>query len=265
WPARLQPWLRPNLVVDLQFYLGQAFIFGALATLALTWVRHGVDLGTPLALRDMVQAQPAWLHALLAVVLGDLGVYWFHRASHRYAWLWRFHRVHHTSSHLDWLAAHREHPVDGLLTQLVINGPAMLLGVPMTLLVPLAIFRGLWAIFIHSNARLPLGPLRYLLGAPELHHWHHAKHPSRVTNFANLAPWCDLLFGTFHLPPGDVEQWELGDPDPSPQSWWRLILEPLGFPRSTGVSHRGVDTDLRLTLRSPPNGTDRSDEALSHR
>ncbi len=35
------------------------------------------------------------------------------------------------------------------------------------------------------------GPLRALFGAPGLHH------------FANLAPWTDLLFGAYHLPPGE--------------------------------------------------------------
>ena len=35
--------------------------------------------------------------------------------------------------------------------------------------------------------RLPLGPLRYLFGAPELHHFHHARVERTTKNFGNLA------------------------------------------------------------------------------
>ena len=52
---------------------------------------------------------------------------------------------------------------------------ALLLGVSLSGLAWLIVFRGLWAAFIHSNVRLPIGPLRALIGAPELHHWHHAR------------------------------------------------------------------------------------------
>ncbi len=224
WPARRQPWLRPELFTDLCFYLGQAFCFGPLAEAALTRLHPVLELGA--GVRAAVGAQPLWLQAVEVVLLSDLCVYAFHRASHASPLLWRFHRVHHTSTTLDWLAAHREHPVDGLLTQLAINLPAISLGFPLRLLVPLAVFRGLWAIYIHSNARLPLGPLRYLLGAPELHHWHHALHPERVQNFANLAPWTDLLFGTFQLPKGE-ETYALGVPEPTPSSWLGQLLSPF--------------------------------------
>ena len=88
--------------------------------------------------------------------------------------------------------------------------------------------RGTWAIFIHSNVRLPLGPLRYVLGAPELHHWHHARVPRTQHNFANVAPWVDLVFGTFHLPQGE-ERWALGVVDPWPKGYFAQLLRPFGI------------------------------------
>jgi sterol desaturase/sphingolipid hydroxylase (fatty acid hydroxylase superfamily) len=227
WPARQQPWLRPALGTDLLFYLGQAFLFGPLAVFLLSRLNDGADLVAPAAFRAAIRSQPMALQALEVVLIGDLCVYWLHRASHRFELLWRFHRVHHSSTHLDWLAAHREHPLDGLLTQIAMNGAAIVAGFPLEVLMPLAAFRGLWAIYIHSNARLPVGWLRYVLGAPELHHWHHAKEPGRTANFANLAPWCDLLFGTFHLPPDPSTAWDLGVPGDTPRPWWRHLVEPL--------------------------------------
>jgi sterol desaturase/sphingolipid hydroxylase (fatty acid hydroxylase superfamily) len=172
------------------------------------------------------------VQVLCAVVAGDFLVYWFHRACHRFELLWRFHAVHHSTRELDWLAAHREHPLDGVLTQLCQNLPAMLLGVPIEALAVIAVFRGAWGIFIHSNVRLRLGPLALLLGAPELHHWHHARLARTEHNFANLAPWLDLAFGTYHRPETEEESYPLGLTEPWPRGYLAQLVRPL-LPQST--------------------------------
>ena len=51
------------------------------------------------------------------MLLSDLCVYWGHRLQHNNAFLWRFHSIHHSAEHLDWLAAHREHPIDTIYTR----------------------------------------------------------------------------------------------------------------------------------------------------
>ncbi|WP_293247542.1 sterol desaturase family protein [Nannocystis sp.] len=163
FPARPgQPALRPEWTIDLAFFLGQYLVFGVLVVAALHAVHAAI---LPLSLDAWSGGLPLSAQVVVALVLGDLLTYWFHRACHRYAWLWRFHAVHHSSERLDWLAAHREHPVDGVITQICINLPGMLLGLPFAAIGGLIVFRGLWAIFIHSNVRVPLGPLRVLLGA----------------------------------------------------------------------------------------------------
>ena len=53
--------------------------------------------------------------------------------------------------------------------------------------------------------------------------WHHAKHPGRVANFANVAPWCDLLFGSYHCPKAEV-RFELGLPEPIPLGYFQLLF-----------------------------------------
>ena len=182
--------------------------------------------GVPRDLRAGFGALPLWAQVVVAVVAGDLCVYWFHRACHRYDALWRFHAVHHSVEHLDWLAAHREHPLDGLFTQLFQNLPALALGLRMEVLAPLAVFRGAWAIFIHSNVRVRIGPLALLLGEPALHHWHHARVPSMTHNFANLAPWLDVIFGTYHRPEGE-ETYPLGLVEAWPEGYWAQLVRPF--------------------------------------
>jgi sterol desaturase/sphingolipid hydroxylase (fatty acid hydroxylase superfamily) len=223
FPARPeQSTLRPELAIDLAFFLGQYLVFAGVVLSVLTYIDTAI---TPLSVATWSESLPLWSRVALAVVLGDLLTYWFHRACHHFAFLWRFHAVHHSAERLDWLAAHREHPLDGVLTQLCINIPGMLLGLPFAALGALIAFRGLWAIFIHSNVRLPLGPLRVLLGAPDLHHWHHARVATRH-NFANLAPYLDLLFGTYHRPRGP-ETYALGLTAPWPRRYLAQLLRPF--------------------------------------
>lgn len=237
FPARRQRVLRPEWVIDACFFAGQYLAFATLVTLGLSAVHDALGPLPLLApVREQVGSLPFLAQAALAIVAGDVAVYWFHRASHRYDLLWRFHGVHHSAEHLDWLAAHREHPVDGLLTQLLVNLPGILLGLRFELLGPIVVFRGMWAIFIHSNVRLPLGPLRMLFGAPELHRWHHAKVDRTRHNFANLAPYLDKLFGTYHCPAASDDRYPLGRTDPWPRGYVAQLLWPLGLKQLAGLA-----------------------------
>ena len=54
---------------------------------------------------------------LAAVVVGEIGFYWGHRWSHETGWLWRFHAVHHSATHVNFLVNSRAHPVDIVFTR----------------------------------------------------------------------------------------------------------------------------------------------------
>src|SRR5262249_28586395 len=85
-------------------------------------------------------------------------------------------------------------------------------------------FRGLWAIYIHSNVRLSIGPLRMLIGAPELHHWHHDRDRD-AGNYANISPLMDILFGTYRCP--DQEPEHFGLKEPTPKTYLGHMIRPL--------------------------------------
>lgn len=210
-----QRFLRPQWGLDLCFFLGQYLLWNGLVLMLLA---HGfagwLDEIVPASFREAVREQPWWLQAVEAVVLSDFCVYWGHRLQHRAPLLWRFHAVHHSSEHLDWLAAHREHPVDTIYTVGLINLPAFIMGFPIETLAGLVAFRGVWAIYIHSNVRLNTGPLRWILGAPELHHWHHDKNRD-AGNYANISPLMDILFGTYVCPDHEPEAFGVNEPMPT--------------------------------------------------
>ena len=225
FPAREgQKFLRPAFWTDLLFLLGQYLLWSGLVFWALDHFRGWLHGFVPADFRAAVAAQPWWLQAIEMIVLSDFCIYWAHRLQHRVPFLWRFHSIHHSAEHLDWLAAHREHPLDTIYTVGIINLPAFILGFPLETLAGFLAFRGLWAIYIHSNVRLPLGPLRMLIGAPELHHWHHDK-ARDAGNYANISPLMDLLFGTYRCP--DHEPEAFGIHEPVKQGYFSLLWHPF--------------------------------------
>jgi sterol desaturase/sphingolipid hydroxylase (fatty acid hydroxylase superfamily) len=250
FPARAgQRVLRPGLAIDATFFFGQYLVWNGAALSMLSALR--MALASRVVSLEWLTGGPPWLRAVLAVVLGDVAVYWFHRACHAFEPLWRFHAVHHSAEHLDFLAAHREHPLDGIGTQLAANLPAFVMGFDVQMLAPLIALRGMWAIFVHSNVRLPLGPLRILLGAPELHHWHHARVGRTRHNFANVAPFIDVIFGTHHLPEGP-ESYPLGLEEPWPKGYAAQLVRPfvVTWARAASRTNR-ASSETRSTPARP--------------
>jgi sterol desaturase/sphingolipid hydroxylase (fatty acid hydroxylase superfamily) len=244
-----QRFFRPDWLTDLFFFLGQYLLWNALVFWCLARFQttlHGV---VPAGFRSAVAGQPFWLQVVEVVFLSDFCVYWGHRLQHRSSFLWRFHSVHHSAEHLDWLAAHREHPLDTVYTLALINLPAFVLGFPLAALAGFIAFRGIWAIYIHSNVRLPLGPLRPLLGAPELHHWHHARDRD-AGNYGNVCPLMDLLFGTHVCP--DHEPESLGLNQPTATTWLGHMIRPL-LPRGRATAaEAAVDSQMASEVQSTP-------------
>jgi sterol desaturase/sphingolipid hydroxylase (fatty acid hydroxylase superfamily) len=243
FPARAgQSLLRPDWALDLCYFLGQYLLWSGLVLWALTHVAGWIDGFVPTAVRTFVGAQPWWAQAIAVVLLSDLVIYWGHRLQHRVGFLWRFHAVHHSSEHLDWLAAHREHPLDSIYTVGLINLPALLFGFDVETLAGLIAFRGIWAIYIHSNVRLPIGPLRYLLGSPQIHHWHHDRDRD-AGNYANLSPLMDVIFGTYYCPDHEPERFGLDTP--APRGYVRQMLKGIRESREEGGAGRDKGGGIR--------------------
>lgn len=225
FPAKkTQRFFRPGWLLDLCFFLGQYLIWSAFVLWVLNYFDNWLTGIIPSGFRHRVGTQPWYLQASEVIAGSDFIIYWGHRLQHKLPFLWRFHKVHHSAEHLDWLAAHREHPLDTVFTVGLINLPAFMLGFHLETLAGLIAFRGIWAIYIHSNVRLPIGPLRILIGAPELHHWHHDKNRN-AGNYANISPLMDLIFGTYVCP--DHEPEAFGIDEPLPGNYIGQLLNPL--------------------------------------
>lgn len=219
-----QKFFRPHWALDLCFFLGQYLLWNALVLGVLSYFNAWLDGIVPANFRQGVAAQPWWLQAIEMILLSDFIIYWAHRLQHNNEFLWRFHKVHHSAEHLDWLAAHREHPLDTIYTVGLINLPAIVLGFPLETIAGVIAFRGIWAIYIHSNVRLPIGPLRWFIGAPELHHWHHDRN-RHAGNYANISPLMDIAFGTYECPAREPEAY--GIHEKTPNTYVGQMVEPV--------------------------------------
>jgi sterol desaturase/sphingolipid hydroxylase (fatty acid hydroxylase superfamily) len=162
---------------------------------------------------------------LLAIAIGELGVYWAHRAAH--AWLWRFHAVHHAVSKLNWLNGVHFHPMDIGWMQLVSMAPLLLLGASPEALAVYAVFAQTGTFLQHCNVELRLGVMNRVFNTPDYHRWHHS--PDRFEanhNYGGALIIWDIVFGTRFLP-SVAPHPELGSRGRSPQTYLGQLVWPF--------------------------------------
>lgn len=188
----------------------------------------------PAAFRGAVAAQPFWLQVIEMIVVADLVFYAIHRLFHAVPFLWRFHAVHHSIEDLDWLAAHRVHPVDQILTKGLSLVPCFMLGFSGAA-IGLSLLLYKWhALLLHSNVRVDFGPLGWVVASPAFHHWHHADEAGAWDrNFAGQLPIWDLLFGTANMPTGRMPA-RYGIGETLPGSYVQQMLYPFRADREAG-------------------------------
>jgi sterol desaturase/sphingolipid hydroxylase (fatty acid hydroxylase superfamily) len=234
WPLHRQAVIRPQFTDDLvYFFLGG--IVPAFVVVAVVGVSPWLQQYGPTQYYAWLASLPFAVRAALTVVTAEVVFYWWHRWSHEWPWLWRFHAIHHSPVALDWLVNTRAHPLDLAFSRIVSTvvlacvGLAYSRGSDLTaLLAVVVIFNTSWGFFIHSNLCFRLGLLEHLITTPAFHHWHHSNDGAAVVNknYAGLFPWVDRLFGTHYLPPGSYPR-RYGIDMPMPASLAGQLLLPL--------------------------------------
>ncbi len=192
-----------------------------------------------------ISAQPLWLQGFEVLFIGDVFGYWAHRAFHKIPALWPYHAVHHSSEHLDWLAAARVHPVDTIVSRLVTTVPFFFIGISQNVLAPYVLFLALYPIYLHANVPWSYGPFRYLIASPAFHRWHHTSEQERLDkNLAALFPVIDAVFGTLYFPRRASSRYGLYGERMSDnlfaQLWYPFRRRPHPRPLPSNAGERGV-------------------------
>lgn len=197
-------------------------------------------------------ALPEAAKVVLAVVLLDYTLWWWHWLSHRVPLLWRFHLVHHADRDLDASTALRFHFGEHALSVFFRMAQVVVIGAPP---VALALFQAVLFVsvfFHHSNLRLPLGLERRLVWfvvTPRMHGIHHSDFREEAnSNWSSLLSVWDRLHGTLLL---GVSQREvvIGVPafeDPRSVTLGRILALPF--------RRRGPDWAGRIGPRVPRGG-----------
>lgn len=199
---------RKSFGADLAYYfLNNLTVTSLLAFPAalIAWALRHVE---PAGLPAWGGALPILVRLPAAFVVGEIGYYWGHRATHEIPFLWRFHVIHHSAEEMDWIVNSRAHPLDSVFVRICGFLPMYALGLAQPLrgrhldAVPLLVMLTgtIWGYFIHANVRWRFGWLGWLIATPAFHHWHHTKDDHINHNYAPMLPVMDKIFGTLYMP-----------------------------------------------------------------
>jgi sterol desaturase/sphingolipid hydroxylase (fatty acid hydroxylase superfamily) len=165
--------------------LGAALIYDAVQS-QLGFMRIGLFEGLPVV-----------VVGALYIVISDFINYWLHRAEHAVPFLWQFHSVHHAAEEMNLFTTYRVHPLSKLIWG--ISGVILLivLGVPPTHWLPLALIQSFLTMVQHSDLDWSYGRLYPILVNPVFHRLHHSRDRRDFdSNYAQLFSFWDYLFGT---------------------------------------------------------------------
>ncbi len=214
-------------------------------------------------------AEPGWVTILIAsmivAVLFDFSYYVTHRLSHESAWLWPFHKLHHSAEVLTPITAKRNHPVFDLCLGLIrvvmiapISGAIFgLFGVVqfatifgMTALIALMNVTG--GALRHSHIWLDFGPvLDRIFISPAQHQIHHSMAPQHHDkNYGlTLAIW-DWMFGTLYVPNGREDlEFGIADRAGNPQPQVHNTLKQAYLVPFVEYKNQIGDSNVRLEER----------------
>ncbi len=147
------------------------------------------------------QHLPSGVKIILAVIFGDLALYWVHRAMHRNPTLWKTHAFHHSIPEIWWLAGSRTSMIHLFLFAV----PQIFIGYYVLGLTPLEAgiafsFGVVVNVWIHINVWVDLGPLEWLIITPNFHRIHHGARGYTDKNLAFVFTIWDRMFGTYADP-----------------------------------------------------------------
>lgn len=145
---------------------------------------------------------PLWLFAIAGLLLLDLiGAWLVHWAEHKVKWMWRFHLVHHTDTHVDTTSANRHHPGESVFRFVFTTAGVVLAGAPMWLVFMYQSISVLLSQFNHANIVIPKWldkAMSWVFVSPDMHKvHHHYVQPYTDSNYGNIFSIWDRLFGTF--------------------------------------------------------------------
>lgn len=148
------------------------------------------------------QAGLTWYGLIYGYVAWELAHFVYHFFAHKVRLLWCLHATHHAPVAMNLSVNYAHIFLEAVYADFVRTSICILLGVSPPLLILIMVIDSFWGQFIHLGENvLPkgkLGVLHRILLTPSHHRVHHARNVLYMdTNFCNLLPIWDRLFGTY--------------------------------------------------------------------
>lgn len=170
-------------------------IFGALTVGIFAWLSTN-----QFGVLNLIEL-PIWAELLIAIAFLDLvAQYLAHYMLHKVNWMWKFHLVHHSDTHVDVTSATRHHPGDYLCREVFALFAILIFGIPLAYYLIYRFITVFFTYFTHANINLPLAidkAVGYVFVTPHMHKFHHHRElPWTDSNFGNIFSIWDRMFGT---------------------------------------------------------------------
>jgi len=194
---------------------------------------------------------PALIEIPLALIALDYTLYLWHQLLHKIPFLWRFHNAHHADLDMDTSTALRFHFGELILSVVYRSAQILVFGISVYNLVLFETLVTLFALFHHSNIRLPIRPERILswfIITPRVHGIHHSIVQKETdSNFGTILTLWDRLHRSLRL---DIPQKEITIGVPSHRDFSELgiggtLLVPFKRPRSWALPN-GVVPERKI-------------------
>jgi sterol desaturase/sphingolipid hydroxylase (fatty acid hydroxylase superfamily) len=164
------------------------FSISSLLVVASNYAHYGL-------LGGMLDSPLKWL---VSFILLDFAVYVWHYLGHKYEFLWRFHKIHHSDKSYHVTTGLRFHVLDQFLEVLVKCFCVVLFGIPASIAVVCEVVRMFFVLFHHGNFTFPGEKLlSWLIITPHLHRAHHSTlREEHDSNYGIVLSLWDVIFGT---------------------------------------------------------------------
>jgi len=178
----------------------------------------------------------------MAFLIADFAFMVVHMLSHRYAFLWRLHAVHHGVGRLYGFNGLVRHPFHQAVDMIVGTMPLVILGMPVKVAILLGFAVTIQLIVQHANVAYELGPLRNHLSVGRIHHLHHVNWGKEGDcNFGLFLTLWDRLFGTFQAEPSrpiNADDMGIDEVPHFPKSYIEHLLFPFIYRPGDGEPER---------------------------
>ena len=193
-----QPLIGKGFLQDAVWYILDTPLFLFILFPMVGFLRGLFDQYLGFLILDSAKAWPAYLQIIAALLLAEFFIWFNHFARHKIQTLWFFHAVHHSQKQLNVFTDDRAHIVDLLVGSLLTFIPFFIFDVSnLYAVIVIGIYKPIHNRFIHSNLKINLGWLGWLLTSPQFHRVHHSIDPVDADkNFGVYFSIYDHLFGT---------------------------------------------------------------------